>query len=116
MSTWNDMKTGFRKITNTVICKTDEFAEEAALAVKQRTVEAHLSEAYEKLGRVAYRLLAKEDVSIRTNEDLLVASREVDQLRKELNEVKAAIRRFKQKQKSDGTKQKQATASEDSED
>ena len=83
MSAWNDMKAGFRQITNTVIRKTDELASEAALAVKRKTTEAHLANAYEKLGRISYKLLAKGD-SIREDESFIAAACEVTRLRKEL--------------------------------
>ena len=87
MSAFQDIRAGFRKVTNTVIRKTDELAEEAAIAVKKKTVEAHLSEAYEKLGRISYQLLSKEGTSIRENEEFLAASCEVTRLRRELRNL-----------------------------
>ena len=96
MSTWNDIKCGFRSIANKVIVETDELAEDAALAIKKKTAEAHLSEAYEKLGRISYRLLADEDSAIRSNEELQAAAHEVDHYRHELNEIEAQIRRRKE--------------------
>ena len=97
MSAWNDMKAGFRKITKTVICKTDELADDAALLLKKKTVEAHLSEAYEKLGRVSYRLLSKEGAVICEDEEVLGVSCEITKLEKDLCRLETEIRRKKGK-------------------
>lgn len=96
MPIWDDIKSGVRSLTNTVIRETDELAEEASLAIKKKTVEAHLAEAYENLGKVSYRLLSEEDAAIRQNQELSDAVKEVDRLRAELNEVQARIRRFRE--------------------
>ncbi len=103
MSAFQDIKAGFRKISKTVISRTDELAEEAALAVKKKAVEAHLSEAYEKLGRIAYQLLAKDGAAIRDDEEFLVVSCEISRLRKELSLLDKNARKSKEQTGTDAS-------------
>lgn len=103
MSTWNDVKTGMRTVTNRVICKTDALAEEAALALKKKTVEAHLAAAYEKLGRVTYSFSKKGEGALSEHEPYLQAIAKVEELRKELRTVQAAIRTAKEKNASESS-------------
>ena len=96
MSTWNDVKTGVRTVTNRVICKTDALADEAALLLKKKSVEAHLSAAYEKLGRIVYQYTSKGEESFSERSDFIAAKKEVEQLRRELHLVREKIRASKE--------------------
>ena len=105
MFTWEDMKSGFRSAVNKVISKTDALAEEASLSIKKKTAEVHLTEAYEKLGRLVYRFraeIAENGAEIRLNEQLHAAFREVEKYRKEVSDADAAIKGFKETSKKDG--------------
>ena len=101
MSTWKDIKKDIKRTTRKVIHKTDELLEEASLSIQQKRIEDRLAEAYEKLGRVSYRFLADEDGANLNKEEVRVASETVDRYRRELCEIKAKIRRFKEKGASD---------------
>ena len=96
MPTWEEIKSGIRSVTNKVIQETDAFAEETSLAIKKKKAEANLASAYEKLGKIAYQLTHKADAELRTNQAFLVASKEVDHRRAELNEIEAMIRKAKE--------------------
>ena len=97
MSTWNDVKNSFRAVTNKVICKTDALAEEASLSIKKKTTEAHLAEAYERLGKITYRAL-KRDGELKSDlPELSEAMNAVEKLRAELLRIEADIRKFKEK-------------------
>ena len=94
MSAWEDVKSGVRSVANKVICRTDELAEEASLSIKRKTAEAHLNEAYEKLGRACHPFLLQEGVDPRSEEAVRTAMEEVDKRRAELDKIDESIRRF----------------------
>ena len=97
MSTWDDVKNSFRTVTNKVICKTDALAEEASLSIKKKTIEAHLAEAYEKLGKIAYRML-KQGEDVKDSQSALTEAMEaVEKRRGERSRIESDIRRFKEK-------------------
>ena len=98
MSTWDDVKNSFRTVTNKVICKTDALAEEASLSIKKKTIEAHLAEAYEKLGKIAYRMLKQGEELTDSQSALSEAMETVEKRRAELSRIESDIRRFKEKQ------------------
>ncbi len=61
MSNWEDFKTDASKIASKVAAKTGELADAAALRIRQQTLKLHLSEQYEKLGRMAYTAARTEE-------------------------------------------------------
>lgn len=95
MSTWEDLKSNFRVAANKVVCFTDELAEEAALAVRKKTAEAHLSEAYEALGRISYRLFWEKCSDPASDEQFQQAFREASRCKAELDAISAEIARTK---------------------
>ena len=97
MSGWKDLKVGIRSAANKVICRTDELAEEASLTLKKKSAEAHLAEAYERLGRATYRVLSDkkyEGEDLRTDQSIESLISEVEEWRKEVRRLKSALLRF----------------------
>ena len=98
MAKWEEIKVGIRSAANKVLCRTDEPAEEASLTLKKKTAEAHLAEAYEKLGRATYRVISGNngDTAVLCS-DASVASciDEIEKRKKEVRRLKAAILRLK---------------------
>jgi hypothetical protein len=118
MSGWKDLKVGIRSAANKVICRTDELAEEASLTLKKKSAEAHLAEAYERLGRAAYRVLSDkkyEVENIRADQSIESLIGEVEDRRKEVRCLKSALLRIHNTKKETSSAEQESTDKEASE-
>ena len=91
MSTFNrflgKMGRGVKKVTNKVTGKVEEIGDNAAASVRAKTLEIHIDEQYENLGRIVYRDLHTEEDLEEQKLEIIAA---IDAMFDELEEIKAA--------------------------
>lgn len=110
MATWDDIKTKIGKVTNKVVAKTGEVADTASKHVKLKTIEGHLSESYEHLGRLAYKHVKGGAVS-EERANAIIA--DIETLIAEKKAIKAEIAADKARREAEKQAKKEAKAAED---
>ncbi len=122
MSKWDDFKKSLGELADKTVNKTRELTDAAALKIKIANKEADRDAEYKNLGRLAYRRLKKEegyDSEELTQEisqamdKLEVIIRELDELRAEESERKAAKEAEKASQSNDAVPTDSKKASSD---
>ena len=60
-TTWDDIKKSADHLAQKVVVKADDLTDMAALIIRKKTQEARLSEAYEELGKLYYKVSVKAE-------------------------------------------------------
>ncbi|MBE6596919.1 MAG: hypothetical protein E7641_04530 [Ruminococcaceae bacterium] len=98
MANWDNIKANVSKAANKTAKKASELADIASLHFKEKTIKAKINTKFEKLGKLTYMQL-KSNIS--QADAIAVTINEIDELRRDLKEVKAKIEESKRERKSD---------------
>ena len=94
--TWDEFCEKARKTVGKTAEKINRTADIAALQIKLTTLENKVSEAYERLGKVAYAYLSNENADL--SEKLTQRMAEVDEALKNVAQMKAKIEQLKKQE------------------
>jgi ElaB/YqjD/DUF883 family membrane-anchored ribosome-binding protein len=94
MASWNEIKAKICKTTDKVVAKTGEVADTAAKHVKLKAMDGKLSQKYETLGRIYYKMCKNSEEQTEKVEELVA---EIEALIAEKKALKAEIEADKQR-------------------
>ncbi len=98
MANWDNIKANVSKAANKTVKVASELADVASLHFKEKTLKSKLNTKFEKLGKLTYKQL-KSDIS--QADAIALTINEIDELRRDLKEIKEKIEESKRERKAD---------------
>ncbi len=97
--TWKEFCASLNKVANKAAVKIEELSDTAQLHIKAKSIDVKLCEAFEKLGRLYYGQL---DGEVGKADDIDACVKEIDRLKRELNDINEQIEQNKKKNEAEG--------------
>ena len=95
MANWQEIKANLTQAKDTVVEKTDLYTNIASLYIKIKAAESKLANAYEKLGRIAYKRFAEEHTEEEKQEilkEIMTSVKAINLLKAEKARLEAAAK------------------------